>query len=641
MDCAEQALAELKVRMTDEDARAALQATAPKRSVLLSVGYDGLGGSSAQEALHLAMETHLGLPPLKLMRATDARHRHQALAQDESISAAADVMTVTYRSEDADADALMRGINEQLQQQRHSNSSLVRVLAALPLKKASKFNAEGSCTQFTYHYLLPIQWLPQGAEAENWDVGLERGHQKRSSYTAPEAFKKLKEALRSARNLDRQGMDAGHAKSFSGDRFGGLALNQRRCWHNFGDPSLEGAASPSNRMVWRSLDRASALRIIQSPSQRSDGLSSDARKNVVVELRGDAFITQQVRRVIGSAVAMAHGWLPADFFDMALRPDLLIETPLAPPGRTYMAGARFHFQELYQDFQMFHNSSIAWTSELRHRMLKRSNESMHEEEQWLHELRDVVAPRIRSQLQQIKADDATRAALATATAAEVADVPHAADVTVAAPTLFEPTLSLLRGIAAAGQWPATSEARKSVIRESSLSDLSDNPAQLQYSGGSFTVVNENLVRGRAGSGGKVDSIPLPKANSLFPELAAAVFHLEQQLNASLKLHRPPSSHCAVNRNAEFTPHVDSGRGAGQTQSMIVGLGNYNHESGGQVTVEGIPHDVRYKPLEFDGWRKRHWTEPFFGERFTLVWFTPEGYLPYDLGVNDEGILGAH
>jgi hypothetical protein len=84
--------------------------------------------------------------------------------------------------------------------------------------------------------------------------------------------------------------------------------------------------------------------------------------------------------------------------------------------------------------------------------------------------------------------------------------------------------------------------------------------------------------------------------------------------------RPSSSHCAVNCNAQFTPHVDSGRGSGQTLSMIVGLGDY---SGGTLRVEGDSLDIQYKPLVFDGWKLRHWTNPFAGERFSLVWFTPE------------------
>ena len=43
---------------------------------------------------------------------------------------------------------------------------------------------------------------------------------------------------------------------------------------------------------------------------------------------------------------------------------------------------------------------------------------------------------------------------------------------------------------------------------------------------------------------------------------------------------------------------------------------------GQLCVEGVEHDVRYAPLQFDGWHERHWTLPFSGERYSLVWFTP-------------------
>lgn len=54
--------------------------------------------------------------------------------------------------------------------------------------------------------------------------------------------------------------------------------------------------------------------------------------------------------------------------------------------------------------------------------------------------------------------------------------------------------------------------------------------------------------------------------------------------------------------------------------MIVGLGDY---SGGELFVEGEKYDIRYKPIEFDGCKLRHWTARFRGERFSLVWFTPE------------------
>lgn len=41
-------------------------------------------------------------------------------------------------------------------------------------------------------------------------------------------------------------------------------------------------------------------------------------------------------------------------------------------------------------------------------------------------------------------------------------------------------------------------------------------------------------------------------------------------------------------------------------------------------VEGEPFDIKYAPMEFNGWEERHWTRPFAGERFSLVWFTPAG-----------------
>ncbi len=48
--------------------------------------------------------------------------------------------------------------------------------------------------------------------------------------------------------------------------------------------------------------------------------------------------------------------------------------------------------------------------------------------------------------------------------------------------------------------------------------------------------------------------------------------------------------------------------------MIVGLGNY---TGGEIIVEGVPYDIRYSALEFDGWNQLHWTSQFKGERYVI------------------------
>lgn len=92
-------------------------------------------------------------------------------------------------------------------------------------------------------------------------------------------------------------------------------------------------------------------------------------------------------------------------------------------------------------------------------------------------------------------------------------------------------------------------------------------------------------------------------------------------------HRTPSSTIAINRHAQFLPHRDTGIGNGQSQSLIVALGDF---AGGEVVVETTPEDIRYRPLEFDGWSARHYTMPFVGERYSLVWFTPLGVELSDL-----------
>ena len=43
-----------------------------------------------------------------------------------------------------------------------------------------------------------------------------------------------------------------------------------------------------------------------------------------------------------------------------------------------------------------------------------------------------------------------------------------------------------------------------------------------------------------------------------------------------------------------------------------------------LLAAGVAHDIRYAPLEFDGWAQLHWTLRFSGERYSLVWFTPRG-----------------
>ncbi|CAM9550613.1 unnamed protein product, partial [Hapterophycus canaliculatus] len=224
----------------------------------------------------------------------------------------------------------------------------------------------------------------------------------------------------------------------------------------------------------------------------------------------------------------------------------------------------------------------------------------------------------------------------------------------AAPAAFAKVLRLLREADALGDWPMStvsrslvilgergggrdvgggSDAGRTEITEGCDSDGSTwigaaEPATLGEESRRKEVESqqqqqkEEEHRGGGGSGSFTlgafpPPCPPPRGNRLFPELARAAFELE----AVLLSDRPPSTTIAVNRNAQFKPHVDSGSGAGQSRSLIVGLGDY---TGGELVVEGEEVDIRYRPLEFNGWTQRHWTRPFAGERYSLVWFTPKG-----------------
>jgi hypothetical protein len=430
----------------------------------------------------------------------------------------------------------------------------------------------------------------------------------------PDSLKRFKDALRSAECTQFDDVDARNSNvedrsiRLAAGRFGALGNRERRPWHNYADPSLRGDASPNNEPVWRVVDRARIVNFIETDT---------GHINAVLEIKGDDFLKQQVRRIVGTAVAITHGWLPENFLEMTTRADTFIETPLAPPGRLYVADTRFHFDERTNRRPLFDSDqtgtafktaseiddALVWLQKILLEKTAREAE-VASEAQWLDSLQKTVGPRIQAQL-------AYRSENVLPSTATSQFEP--------APSEFTGVLTKLRHIIATDLWPETSVARSTVIRRIENSGVARK-------NGSFTIVNPNAQHGLLTS-------MLPLANDKFPDLVEAIFELEKilsnqardrltvdSLEQGIVMQRAPSSHCAVNCNAEFTPHVDSGTGAGQSLSMIVGFGDY---TGGELYVEGELFDIRFKPIEFDGWKLRHWTNQFQGERFSLVWFTPE------------------
>jgi len=161
-------------------------------------------------------------------------------------------------------------------------------------------------------------------------------------------------------------------------------------------------------------------------------------------------------------------------------------------------------------------------------------------------------------------------------------LPHIESVDRTVPPLFEKVLSCLREIDRDGRWPSTTPKRQ-LVMVSTLEDKqpetngNSNASSSSLSVAGMRAKSNNrkskssayvYKEGHGGASGSfsVGAMPgdqciQPKANTHFPELMKAAFELEMLLFPN----RQPSSTIAINRNAQFRPHTDSGAGAGQVR----------------------------------------------------------------------------
>lgn len=95
-----------------------------------------------------------------------------------------------------------------------------------------------------------------------------------------------------------------------------------------------------------------------------------------------------------------------------------------------------------------------------------------------------------------------------------------------------------------------------------------------------------------------------------PDLWKAVQDLADYLNPK---HRYTS--VTINHNVLCKPHKDA-RNEGTT--MIIGLGNY---TGGELHIDGKDVDIKHKPFYFNGYLKEHYTLPFTGDRWSLMFYS--------------------
>ena len=383
---------------------------------------------------------------------------------------------------------------------------------------------------------------------------------------------------------------------------------------------------------------------------------------LVFSFSGAAFITGYVRRLIGLLVAIvrSNGHLKDSLIPTLTAQHVLFDLgPLSPPSNFQMLVSASHaYYETKHKQRLAPGMAAKWHNMIvpglaqgvfnyRARLIDRmtakwkSESGMRILQSWIASV-DAILPKLK------------QLSLRPSSLAE--DIVHKPLSTC--PDAYKEVLRLLRQASRSGKWPKSSTARASLI----VNLAGETVAQKQNL---YAEVKGKEISRIGGRGGKKEerrlkkqewkkkkqkekaewesyqaarkeankhitkaegsfslgSMPQPslqpRANSIFPELFSAIFRLEKVIAPN----RPPSSTVAVNRNAQFRIHRDSGAGSGQLQSMIVGLGDYQ---GGELMVEDAREDIRYRPLEFDGWKQRHSTLPFQGERFSLVWFTPQG-----------------
>jgi len=119
-------------------------------------------------------------------------------------------------------------------------------------------------------------------------------------------------------------------------------------------------------------------------------------------------------------------------------------------------------------------------------------------------------------------------------------------------------------------------------------------------------------------------------NKKFPQLFKLLKKFMQQHDPQFKY-----TTIQLNKNIISPPHIDKNNVG---PSYIIALGDY--KNGGDLVVEGKPHNIKNKFFKFDG-TKGHWVTPFSGTRYSLVFFThtfkpPNPSLRY-LEVKEDGL----
>jgi hypothetical protein len=100
------------------------------------------------------------------------------------------------------------------------------------------------------------------------------------------------------------------------------------------------------------------------------------------------------------------------------------------------------------------------------------------------------------------------------------------------------------------------------------------------------------------------------SNTHNPEL----FHLLLLLGDKIVPKTIPFTSIQLNHNYQTKPHVDKNNIG---DSLTLSFGDF---TGGELVVNGVPHQTRNKTLIFDGSLHEHYNKPIIGDRYSIVFF---------------------
>ncbi len=518
------------------------------------------------------------------------------------------------------------------------------------------------CQSLTYLYSMKKVMQAFTTQVEEFDQNdsgavlekrfSESKRSKQKQYNSAKQYKtKKKEPQKKKHRKQTQNSDTTQAKKCNEDGteeiddskdLPGKRFLRRKRFHNF-SPNILAHHFLASRRLDRIYHRGTIRLDSTTQDSESDAYAA-SRPFVVFSLTGDIFLYEQARRVIGLLIAILRGCIDIDILDLVFDENYahLVSAPLAPSvgliqgEATYMtwegrlnmvlsARRTIHFSKGFNDEDIV-ASVEQWEESVLKDIAKGwyldgtgSNGELNAETNWLETVLYPWAQKAREELNIYRRWKSGGIA---------STLPPVLSIDTSVPAIYVKCLQLLREADANGAWPDTSAQRQLVM----LSTPNDDSQITNLTAARIAAATNNnesrscaysFKEGEGGASGSFsvgimpDRSSQPKGNLQFPELVRACFELERALLPD----REPSSTIAINRNAQFRPHTDKGAGAGQSTSLIVAMGNF---VGGELMVEGERKDIRYNAIEFNGWKQRHWTLPFKGERYSLVWFTPKG-----------------